>query len=160
MAILPVKYPCTIPIIARDAPLLLIVVAGNGGCYNICGILNNRLISNPSWDLTCGILGWIPTRSSSLWPEVFLDMFLLATLATIHIWPDRWPYYIATTISTVDAVEVKFLQSLVGWLLNGHSVCLWKWRLVLILLFACSRFPLLWINNIVVFMHDSCTRES
>ena len=32
MAILPVKSPCTLTIIARDAPLLLLVVAGHGAC--------------------------------------------------------------------------------------------------------------------------------
>ena len=38
MAILPVKSPCTLTIIARDAPLVLVVVAGHGGCCQIFGI--------------------------------------------------------------------------------------------------------------------------
>ena len=38
VAILPLKSSCTLTIIARDAPLLLLVVAGHGGCYQIFGI--------------------------------------------------------------------------------------------------------------------------
>ena len=38
MAILPVKYPCTLTIISRGAPLVLLVVVGHGGCYKVFGI--------------------------------------------------------------------------------------------------------------------------
>ena len=38
VAILPVKSPCTLTIIARGAPLVLLVVAGHGGCCQIFGI--------------------------------------------------------------------------------------------------------------------------
>ena len=38
MAILPVKFPCTLTIIARDTSLIILVVAGHGGCYQILGI--------------------------------------------------------------------------------------------------------------------------
>ena len=38
MAILPVKFPCTLTMIARVAPFILVVVAGNGGCGQIFGI--------------------------------------------------------------------------------------------------------------------------
>ena len=38
MAILPVKSPCTLSIIARGAPLVICVAAGNGGCCQIFGI--------------------------------------------------------------------------------------------------------------------------
>ena len=38
MVILPVKYPCTLTIIARVSPLVLVVVAGHGGCFQIFGI--------------------------------------------------------------------------------------------------------------------------
>ena len=66
MAILPVKSPCTLTIIARGAPLVIIVVAGHGRCCKIFGILDNRLLSNPFWKLVCGLIGWIPTRAISL----------------------------------------------------------------------------------------------
>ena len=35
MAILPVKSPCTLTIIARGAPFVLLVIAGHGGCFQI-----------------------------------------------------------------------------------------------------------------------------
>ena len=35
MAILPVKSPCTLTIIARGALLVLLVIAGHGGCCQI-----------------------------------------------------------------------------------------------------------------------------
>ena len=38
MAFLPVKSPCALIVIARGAPLLLLVVAGHGGCCEIFGI--------------------------------------------------------------------------------------------------------------------------
>ena len=38
VAILPVKYPCTLTIIAIGAPLVLVVVAVHGGCCRIFGI--------------------------------------------------------------------------------------------------------------------------
>ena len=38
MAILPVKSPCTLTIIAIDAPLVLLVVAGRAGCCQVFGI--------------------------------------------------------------------------------------------------------------------------
>ena len=71
VAILPVKSPCTLSIIARGAPLLFLVVAGHGGCCQIFGILDNKLIDHPFWKLVCGLLGWVPTRAVSLWPTVF-----------------------------------------------------------------------------------------
>ena len=151
MAILPVKSPCTMTIIERDAPLVLIVVAGHGGCCQIFGTWDNRLISHSFWKLICGILGWVPTRAISLWPAVFLDMALFTTLVTIYIWPGRWPFSRATTISTSADLEINLLQSLVDWLFDGHIVCLRKWRLVLRLFFAGIRFPPLWIHKIALF---------
>ena len=38
MTILPVKSSCTLTIIAGGAPLVLLVVAGHGGCFQIFGI--------------------------------------------------------------------------------------------------------------------------
>ena len=38
VAILPVKSPCTLTIIARGAPLVLLVVAVHGGCCQIFDI--------------------------------------------------------------------------------------------------------------------------
>ena len=154
MAILPVKSPYTLTIIARGAPLVLPVVAGHVGCYQIFGIWYNRLLSHPLWKLICGILGWFTTWAISLWPAVFLYMALFTTIVTSYIWPGRWTFYRATTISTVAALEINLLQSLVDWLFNGHSVCLWKWRLVWRLFFACNRFPLLWIHKIAVFLRS------
>ena len=141
MEILTVKYPCTIDIIAICATLVLLVVAGCGGCCKISGIWNKRLISDQLWNLVCVIIGWVCTRSISLWPAVFLGMALLDTLVTSHIWLDKWPSYIATNISSVEDPEVNFLQSLVDLLLNGHSLCLRNWSLVLRLLLSGSRFP-------------------
>ena len=151
MAILQVKSPCILTIIERGAPLVLVVVAGHGGCCQMFGTWDNRLLSNQSWNLICGLLGWVPTISISFWSAVFLDMELFSTLVTSHIWPGRWPYSRATTIFTVTDLEVKLLQSLVDRLLNGKSVCLWKWRLVLRIIFAGSSFLTLWIHNITVF---------
>ena len=151
MAILPVKSLCTLNIIARGAPLVLLVVAGHGGCCKIFGIRDNRISSNPFWKLICGLLWCVPTRDISQWPEVFLDMALLNTLVTSYTWPGRWTSSRATIIYTTKDLEIKPIQSLVDWLFNGYSIWLWKWRLVLRLFFACSRFPPLWIHKIVVF---------
>ena len=151
MAILPVKSPCTLTIIARGAPLVLLVVAGHVGCYQIFGIWDNRLLSHPLSNLICGILGWFPTRSISLLPAVFLDMALFTTLVTSYIWPGRWPSSKDTTISTATVLEINPMKILVDWLLNCHITCLWKWRLILRLFFAGSCFPTLLINNIAVF---------
>ena len=107
MVILPVKPPWTITIISRGAPLVIIVVAGHSGCFNIFGVWNNRLLSYPFWMLVCVILGWVCTISKTFFDKI----------------------------------------------LNGHSLCLRKWRLVLILIIYGSRFLPVWINNIAVFTH-------
>ena len=152
MAILPVKSPCTLTIISRGAPLVLVVVAGHGGCFQIFGIWDNRIPSHPFWKLICGLIGCVTTRAISRWPAVFLDMENFTTLVTSYIWLGRWPSSRATTISTAAALEINLLQSLVDWLFNDHSVCLWKWRLVLRLLFAGSRSLPLWIHKIAIFL--------
>ena len=77
----PVKLPCTNTIIARGLPLVIIVVAGHGGCCKIFGIWNNRLLGDPFWKLICILLRWIPTRAISLWPALFLDRSLFS-----HLW--------------------------------------------------------------------------
>ena len=151
MATLPVKSPCTLTIISRGSPLILLIVAVHGGCCRIFGIWNNRLPSYPFWNIIWGIIGWVPTRAISLWPSVFLEMSIFTTLVTSHILPGRLPSSISTTIFTAIDPEINLLQSLVDRLINGHSVCLRKWRLVLRLFFAGSRFPPLLIHNIVVF---------
>ena len=151
MAILPVKSPCALTIIARDAPLVLLVVAGHGGCCQIFGIWVNRLSSHPFWKLIYGLLGCVVTRNICLWPTIFMDKTLFTTLVTFPIWPGKWTFSRAITISTAAALEINLLQSLVDWLFNGQSLCLWKWSLILILFFACSRFPPLWICKITVF---------
>ena len=151
MAILPVKYSCTLIIIARGAPIVLLVVSGHGGCCQIFDIWDNRFLTYPFWKLICGLLWWAPTRAISLWPAVFLYMALFTTLVKSYIWPGSWPFSRATNISTASDLEINLLQSLVDWLFNGHSVCLWKWRLILRLFFACSRFPPLLIHKIAVF---------
>ena len=151
MAIPPVKYPCTPTIISRGAPLVLLVIAVHGGRRQIFSIRDNRLLSNPSWKLICVLLGWVPTREISLWPAVFLDMDLFATLVTCYIWPVKWPSSRSTTIYTETALEINTIRSLVDRMFKDHSACLRKWRLVLKLLFAGSRFPLIWIHNIAVF---------
>ena len=150
MAILPVKYPCNLTIIARDAPLILLVVAGHGSCCQIFGIWDNRISSHPFWKLIYGLLGCVTTRTISHWPAVFLHTALFTTIVTSYIWLGRRPSSRATTISTASAPVINLLQSLIDWLLNGHSVCLRKRRLVLRLFSACSRFPPLWIHKIAV----------
>ena len=159
MAILPVKSPCTLTIIARGSAIVLLVFAGHGGCCKIFGIWNNRLLSNPLWKLVCVILGWVPTRAISLWPEVFLDVALYFTLVTSHIWSGRWPSSRYILISVVAYIEVNPIQILVDLLINCHSICLQKWRLFLRLFFAGSRFPPLWIYNIAVFSCSLLYRE-
>ena len=151
MATLPLKPPCTITIIERGAPLVFIVVVGHGGRWKIFGIWNNSILSYPLWKIICVLLGWFPTRAIFIWPAVFLDTAILTTLVTSHIWLDRRPSSRTTTISTVVDLEAKLIQSLVGILLNDHSVCLWKWRLFLRIFFASSQFSPLWINKIAVF---------
>ena len=109
------------------------------------------LHSHPLWKIICGLLGFVPTRTISFRPAVFLDMALFTIFVTSYIWPSGWPSYRSTTISTVADLWINLLQSLVDWLFNGHSLCLCKWRLVLRLFFSCSRFPPLWIHKIAVF---------
>ena len=109
VAILPAKSPCTLTIIARDAPLVLLVVVGHGGCYHIFGIWVNRLSSYPFWKLIYWLLGFVNTRSMSRWPAVFLDMALFIALVTNYIWPGRWPSSRSTTISTAAALEINLL---------------------------------------------------
>ena len=151
MSILTVKAPSAIAIISRGTTLVLVVVAGHDVCCKIFGIWNNRLPINPFWKIICILLGWVPTRVVYLWPAVFVDMALLATLATSHVWLDRRPSSISTTISTVVALQVNLLQRIVDQPPNGHSVCLWKWMLFLIILLACSRFPPIFLDKIAVF---------
>ena len=136
MAMLPVKYPCTLTIIARGEPLVLVVVAGHGGCCQSFGIWDNSLISHPFWKLICVLLGCVTTIAISYWTAVFLDMALFTTLVTSYIWPGIWPSPKATIISTAATPEINLFQSIVDWLLDGHSVCLLRWRLVLRLFFA------------------------
>ena len=154
MAIPLVKSQCTLTIISRGAPPVLLFVAVSGGCCQIFGIWYNMLLSNPLWKLICGLIGWVTTRAIYLWPAVFLDVAHFATLVTSHIWPGRWPSSRSTTIYTETALEINLLQSLVDQLLNGHSVCLLKWRFVLRLFFAGSQYSALWIYKIAVFMHS------
>ena len=152
MAVLPVKSPCTLIIIAIVAPLVLLMVAGHCGCCKIFGIWNKMLFSNPLWKLTCVLLGWVPTRAVSLWPAVFLDIAIFTTIVTSPILSGRWPSSRATNTSTLAALEINLIQSFVDILINGHSVCLWKWRLVLRLFFYGIRLLPLWIHKIVVFL--------
>ena len=63
MAILPVKSSCTLTIISRGALLVLLVVAGHGGCRQIFRIRDNILLSKPLWKIVGGLLGWAPTRT-------------------------------------------------------------------------------------------------
>ena len=112
--------------------------------------LKKRLLSNPLWKLIFGLLRWVTTRASYLWPALFMYMPLLDTLVISQIWLDRWTSSRATTISTTAALEVNLLQCLVNRLLNSHSICLQKWMLFLRLFLACSRFPLLLMDKIVV----------
>ena len=86
---LPVKSPCTMTIISRCAPVVLLVVAGHGGCYQIFGIWINRISSYPFWKLIYWLLGCATIGTISLWPSVFLDMSLIATLVTNYIWSGR-----------------------------------------------------------------------
>ena len=151
MAILTVRSPCTITIISRGAPLVLISVGVHGGCCNIFGIWNKGFLSNPSQKLVCVFLRWVPTREIYLWPEVFLYMALLVIFVTSHICLDRWPSSRSTTISTKEALELNLIQSLVDQLINFHSACLCKWRLVLRLLISGSWFPPILIYKIAVF---------
>ena len=151
MAIFPVKYPRTITIIERGAPLVLVIFAGHGVCCKIFGIWNNMLLIEPLCKLLCGILGWVPTRAIYLWPAVFLYITLLSTLVTSHICLERRPSSRDTTIYTLAALEVNLIQILVDRIINVQYVCLWKWRLALRILFAGSWFPPLWINNMAVF---------
>ena len=151
MAILPVKPPCTITIIARGAPLVLVVVVGHGRFYKIFGVWNSRHLIELFWKLIFRLLGWVPNRASSFWSFCFLGMDLLATLVISHIWLDRRTSSRATTIYTAADLEVNFIQIIVDRRINGHSVCLKKWRLVLRLLLYSSRFPLLWTGKIAVF---------
>ena len=154
MAILPLKSSCTLIIISRGAPLVLLVVAGHGGCCRIFGIWDNRLLIHPFWDLICGLLGWVPNIFISIWPAVFLGMALFTTIVTSYIWPRRWPSSRVTTISIAADLEINLLQSLVGLLFNYYSLCLRKLRLVLVLFFAGSWFPPLWIHKIAVFLRS------
>ena len=151
MDILSAKYPCTITIIARGAPLLPLVFAGHVGRCKIFVILNNRLLSDQWCKLIWRLMLWVPTNDSYLWPAISLFMALLATIVTGNIWLERWPSSRATTISTAVALEVKLIHILVDQLLNGHSVFLCKWRLVLRLSFSDIQFPPLWIDKITIF---------
>ena len=66
----------------------------------------------------------------------------------------RWLFSRSTTISTATIIEVKLIQSLVYWLINGYSVYPMKQRLAFRNIFVGSRFPPLWIDKIAVFMHS------
>ena len=77
-------------IISRCAPPVLVIVSVHDVCCHIFGVGNNRLIGYPFWEIMFGILGWVPTRTISLWLTVPLDMAILDTLVTYHVLPDRW----------------------------------------------------------------------
>ena len=145
VAILPEKSLCTITIITRGAPLVILVAVGHGVCYKIFGIWNNRLISNPLWNLICGLLEWFTTRPIYLWPEIFLDMSLLDTLVTA-------PYPLQFSLwrllkSTCFKASLVFLYSLLYKELIGYEILLWydihithmifldKFRYLLVLLY-------------------------
>ena len=151
VAVLPVKPPCTITIIARGTPLVLLVVSGHGYCCKIFGVWNNRLLSDPLWKLICRLIGWVPTRAISLWPEFFLDMAIFPQLWQFTSDMIDYPPPDPVQISTEADLDIKFLQSLVDQLINCHSVFLWKCNFVLRLLFSGSRFLTLLIDKIAVF---------
>ena len=102
----------------------------------------------------CGLLGWVLTRAIYLWRTIFLDMEPFDTVVTSNIWPGRWSYSRATTISTVEALRTNLLHCLVNLLFNSYSVCLQKRSLVLRLFFAGSRFQPLWIYKTTIFNHS------
>ena len=81
-------------------------------------------------------------------------MALFTTLVTSYIWPGIWPSSRDTTIFTTMAIEINPTKSLVDRVFDGHIVCLWKWSLILRLFFDGSRFPLLWIHKIAVFLRS------
>ena len=83
-----------------------------------------------------------------------VGMALLVTLMTSCIRTVIWLFYRSTNIFTVAALEANLIQSIVDRLTNGHSICIWRWRLALGLLLASSRSPPLWINKAMVFMRN------
>ena len=154
MAIHPLKEPHTITIILRREKFVLVVVASHVGFWQIFGIWNNRILDDPLWKLIYWLIGWVSTRSSLLWPAVFLEMTLLATLVTSQILSSSRTSSRTTTISIAVDPEINLLQRLVDQTINGRSVCFQKWRLILRLLLASSQLPPIWIDKIAVFTHS------
>ena len=62
----PVKYPCTITVIAINTIFVILIFSFHGGCFQIFHIWNNRLLGDPFWELTCWTLGLIPIRTISI----------------------------------------------------------------------------------------------
>ena len=147
------------PLLQEVHHLVFLFFAGHGGCCQIFDIWENRFLSYPLWKLICRLLGCVTTRTIYRWPALFLDMDIFTTLVTGYIWPGRWPSSRANAIYIASALEINLLQSLVDRLFNGHSVCLWKRRLVMKLFFACSRFPPLWIQKIAVLSRSLLYKE-
>ena len=109
MSILPVKSPCTLTIIARGAPFVLIVIAGHGGCCQVFVIWVNRLCGHPFWKLIYWLLGCVTIRTMYLWPAIFLNIALITTLVTFPIWFGKWPFSRATIIYAASALEINLL---------------------------------------------------
>ena len=75
VVILLVKSPCTLTIIARDAPLVLLVVAGHGDSYQIFGIWSTGFIVTHSGSSFIDFFGVLPLepcpvdlQSFLIWP--------------------------------------------------------------------------------------------
>ena len=66
----------------KNTIFLLILVALHGVCFQIFHIWNNRLIGDPFWNIYCGIIGWIITRTSSVGFSIPLNVSLPVTLVT------------------------------------------------------------------------------
>ena len=96
--------------------------------------------------------GMNPTRNISIVSVLSLNMYLLGTLMTCHILTVRWPSTRSNIIPTASDLKINFLQRLVYWLINCHSVWILWIIIFLILLLSRSRFLPLGINKVAVFI--------
>ena len=80
-------------------------------------------------------------------------MHFFDTLVTSHIWYGRWPSIKNIPIYIAEALKTNLLQSFVGQLFNCHSICIWVWIIVLVILLSDIRPPSLLINKVVVLTH-------
>ena len=118
---LSVISPCNITIISRSTPFLLLIAVVHSGFCEIFYTLNNRLLGESFWNISCWYPIYLPIRTISFEFEINFQMALIPTRVTSYNWLGRWTYSRVIVFLIVEDSKINLLRSLSGLIFNFHS---------------------------------------